>query len=283
MRRTAVWFMLIVLSLVFAQGCKKSGEQGAAGARKQTAESGAEGAEPWGTASTDPTGATGSAGTAAVPGGTNPALVADVADGPTDGGSSHGAVASADAASAGAAGNAQPGATQPGSGGIKIVDRASDGTKVSSVGGADGQAASDVVSGDVSSAADESPHFGPEFQREAIMILEDVLKQPEHYSQFTDLQIRGKVLAVQDKLVLMGTETTTGLHAILARLDVLPGKPIKVGEWLFLEGRLVKESWNLDSVAGVEIGKDPKFRTDFAWVMAAAAGERSEYIPQGSN
>jgi hypothetical protein len=132
----------------------------------------------------------------------------------------------------------------------------------------------DIVTGDA--AAEEAPvnekHFGREFKLDAIMMISDVTKYPDHYATFENIKLRGKVMGVQGNQVLLGHETTDGFFLVCTDLGDHAGQKYEVGTIIQLEGKLVEKDWALDGFGTVETGEKEKSAAD-GYVLSVEAGE----------
>ena len=123
---------------------------------------------------------------------------------------------------------------------------------------------------------EENPHFGREFKLDAIMLISELVKQPEYYSSFDSLKVRAPVVAQQGNLALLEMKTQEGTtFYICARMDVSPKGGISVGDVIYVEGKLVKEGWEPGALGKGELGntESNSFNTD--WLFTVEAGEPS--------
>lgn len=124
--------------------------------------------------------------------------------------------------------------------------------------------------------AEDSPHFGEKFKLQAVMMINDVVKNPEHYSQFDEVQLRGKVLGVSGSSLILGFQTEEGMYAMAVNLTTIPKTAPTIGQILFLEGKLEAGQWD-PTVLGIGdmMGK-PDFYTAQGWILTARSGEFDE-------
>ena len=134
------------------------------------------------------------------------------------------------------------------------------------------------VAGDiVAEVVEEDPHFGREFKLDAIMLMSELVNQPEYYSSFESLKVRAPVVAQQGNLVLLEMKTKEGTtYYICARMDASPEGGIGIGDVLYVEGKLVKEGWEPGALGKGDLGNTESNSFDTNWLFAVEAGEPGE-------
>jgi len=122
-------------------------------------------------------------------------------------------------------------------------------------------------------AAREDGHFGREFQLKAIMMLNDVIKYPDHYSTFESIKLRGTVMAVTGDMVLLGHTMPDGQLSIMAcDLKSFADQELSVGKVSVLEGKLTPQAWKLEDFGKVDTkGADPQ--TASTHLLVVSGGE----------
>ena len=131
-------------------------------------------------------------------------------------------------------------------------------------------ATTDVV---IDAAVEELPegHFGKAFKLDAIMMVADVTKYPDHYSTFESVKLRGKVLAASGNQVLLGHETPDGLFVICTQVPENSGKEFVPGVTIQFEGKLTRQDWTLDAFGKLETG-DQEPKSAQGWILAVEGG-----------
>jgi hypothetical protein len=123
-------------------------------------------------------------------------------------------------------------------------------------------------------AAANNPHFGREFKLEAVMMVKDVTKYPDHYSTFETIKLRGTVLAIAGDKVLLGHETTDGFYMVCVNMGDFARRELKVGQVMQFEGKLTKQEWNIEDFGALDTGdKEQGLAKGFALVVEAGESE----------
>ncbi len=122
-------------------------------------------------------------------------------------------------------------------------------------------------------AAADDKRFGEPMKLDAIMLMSDVIAQPEHYSQFEEIQIRGRVVAVAGDKVFLSFENDEGLHVMCARLEAAPGRTPAVGDMLFVEGKLTAARWSTDELTSAAALAGRRYQTTQQWILSGRGGK----------
>lgn len=117
-----------------------------------------------------------------------------------------------------------------------------------------------------------NPHFGREFKLDAVMMVADVTKYPEHYSTFETIKLRGTVMAVKEDKVLLGHETVDGFYLICINMGDFARRELKVGQIIQFEGKMTKQDWALDEFGAVETGEKERGVAE-GYALVVEAGE----------
>lgn len=137
-------------------------------------------------------------------------------------------------------------------------------------------ASGDVVAEapDVAEAEVPEGHYGRPFKLEAIMMLNDVVKYPDHYGTFETVKLRGEVLSIVGDLMLLGFRNKDGLWVFLTRFtDAAPGE-MEVGRIVVVEGKVQPEEWDMGSMGAIKMEEGEKLEASYKYVLAVEAGEK---------
>ncbi len=172
---------------------------------------------------------------------------------------------------------------EPGSeGAVKVVEAAGEGTGTVKA----GEGGENVVGGEGEAAApapegQEEPQdenkFGAELELPAIMVTSDIVANPEHYSTFEKLQVRGEVIGVKENMLLVGTKTTEGYWVMAVRVVTGPtAKSFEPGQMVFFEGKLEKDPWTMAAVGAAEFKSELEIKAANDWTLNALGGRFEE-------
>ena len=143
--------------------------------------------------------------------------------------------------------------------------------------GAESPDSPDVVAGEVAGEVvqDELPEgqFGRKFKLDAVMMLNDVVKNPDHYAEFESVKLRGEVLVIKGNLVLLGLRVSEGLFAFMARVEDPSLEKMYKGQWVVLEGRIVGEGWSPDGLGSIKMDEGQELKASYEHVLAVEAGK----------
>ena len=105
------------------------------------------------------------------------------------------------------------------------------------------------------------------------MMLNDVVKNPDHYAEFESVKLRGEVLVVKGNLVLLGLRGSEGLFAFMARVEDPSLEKMYKGQWVVLEGRIVAEGWSPDGLGSIKMDEGQELKASYEHLLAVEAGK----------